>query len=383
MVESLRLEFDLTPKDMEKVQEEVLERKIGRVGKWFWLTFVGVGVALGAISMYLRGDPADRPFMVAFVLTVAGVVLAFQWWKRRRARPAIVVEIDADEVRITMSGTCQIMPWSVLGTLAETSNYFVLPQRKGTFSYILPKRAFPDEDSQEWLRAVAESAATGERAEPQPETARPSMDYRSLAVEFRLAYRDYLDRSIASWATRRICGLRHVESVRLLHHRRSQSAQRCDLPVVAGVAHARSVLDALGSDTGHLGCDRSVDEQPAKPCRPDRHALAGWAGFDLQRRTRCDELGNSGVLQRDAVEFHHLVPKHGRLASASQASVFDGRRGEPVPGSPRGVCNAIDVVLWPLRRWQAPFCMPINLRCAPYFGVSRQKSYTCCRRTPR
>ncbi len=202
MVESLRLEFDLTPKDMEKVQEEVLERKIRRVGKWFCLTFVGVGMAFGVISTYLREAPAERPFMVAFVLTVVAVVLAFQWWRRRRARPAIVVEIDADEVRITMSGTCQIMPWSVLGTLAETSNYFVLPQRKGTFSYVLPKRAFPDEDSQEWLRAVAESATTGERAEPQLETAAPSTDYRSVTLEFRLAYRDYLDRSIASWATR-------------------------------------------------------------------------------------------------------------------------------------------------------------------------------------
>ena len=80
MVESLRLEFDLTPKDMEKVQEEVLERKIRRVGKWFCLTFVGVGMAFGVISTYLREAPAERPFMVAFVLTVVAVVLAFQWY---------------------------------------------------------------------------------------------------------------------------------------------------------------------------------------------------------------------------------------------------------------------------------------------------------------
>lgn len=42
--------------------------------------------------------------MVAIVLTGVAVVLAFQWWRNRRARPNIVVEIDADKVRITMGG---------------------------------------------------------------------------------------------------------------------------------------------------------------------------------------------------------------------------------------------------------------------------------------
>jgi hypothetical protein len=71
-------------------------------------------------------------------------------------------------------------------------------------TYVLPKRAFPDARSCDWFRTVAGAArpessevGDGDRLAPAP-----SPQPGSVTLVFRLRYRDYLDRSFASWFTR-------------------------------------------------------------------------------------------------------------------------------------------------------------------------------------
>ena len=204
MDESLRLEYSCTPKELEEAENLALVKNFGRGSKWLTLAIVALGVASSFFGLYFRVEPHHRPFMLVFFAILVAAVLVYQWWSGKKKNPPMTAEITAQEIRITSGESHVALPWSVLGELVESETLFLLPERNGALVYVLPKRAFPDARSCDWFRNVAGSAVavSGDELESPQWAPAPAGASGSLILKFRLRYRDYLDRMLASWFTR-------------------------------------------------------------------------------------------------------------------------------------------------------------------------------------
>jgi len=184
-----------------------LRKHIGGGSRWrTHLVLFGIlSVLLLTLYYQLRQDVpvAYRPYV--FVL-VACFTLAFVFWKqyRNRTRRYAVtrIEVTTTDFAILGADSKVTMPWSAFSDCLESPHLFVLVNRHKGMLFVLPKRAFPSESWQNWFR---------ERANNRPPPALPSpMDAPvaafsrnadQIALNFRLAYRDYLDLTLASWFT--------------------------------------------------------------------------------------------------------------------------------------------------------------------------------------
>ena len=141
-------------------------------------------------------------------VVVGGSVL-FVIWKRkfRKTVPqTIQLEISESDFTILAADSRVALPWSAFSECLESPDLFVLSDRSKRSLIVVPKRAFPDENSQVWFRDQATSAthqATPARGElPVPA---PSTSANRVALTVRPRYRDYLACTLASWRTRGIC----------------------------------------------------------------------------------------------------------------------------------------------------------------------------------
>jgi hypothetical protein len=112
------------------------------------------------------------------------------------------LEISENEVAIRSLESKVTMPWSAFSQVLESPNLFVLLDRPRGILWILPKRAFPDETSQSFFRALS-SNRCGQVVAPPTEAPRvaPATSPDKITLQFQLRFRDYLDRTIASRRT--------------------------------------------------------------------------------------------------------------------------------------------------------------------------------------
>jgi hypothetical protein len=96
-------------------------------------------------------------------------------------------------------------PWSAFSQCLESPTVFALLDRAKQYLYVVPKRAFPDETSQNWFRSLASQP----HAVPESLASEASIPARlastkGVALTVRLKYRDYVIRTLTSWRTKGI-----------------------------------------------------------------------------------------------------------------------------------------------------------------------------------
>jgi hypothetical protein len=191
---------------MEEAQSLSLRKQLGGGSKWLtWvvLILILIGVLLAFYQQIVREvSPAYRPYVIAGLgVLIVGMTI----WKRlaRKNSPQTTrVEISETEFVLLGPDSRVAMPWSAFGDCLESPKLFALVDRPKGILFVVPKRAFASEDAQDWFRTLAQTRPS--RVEP----VRPSVSCTprvvsadQVALRFRLGYRDYLDRTVASYRT--------------------------------------------------------------------------------------------------------------------------------------------------------------------------------------
>lgn len=204
MDEPLRLEYTCTPAELEEAQNLVIRQRVGGGSGWLAMVVLLLALAAVLLALYLAVEPKYRPYVFGLLLVTWVIATLRQRHKRRKPRSPMSVELTDHDIRITSSSGRAILPWSAVSEFVESDSLFVLTDRTSTVLFAFPKRAFPDQRSCEWFRAAATSAPAvspeqPDHGEPVPG---PRPKAGTVTLDFRLRYRDYLDRSLASWFTR-------------------------------------------------------------------------------------------------------------------------------------------------------------------------------------
>jgi hypothetical protein len=203
---TLHLEYTCTGAEMEEAQSLSLRKHIGRGSKWLTRLVLFGLLLLMLVGFYFQTQrevsPVFRPYMYAGVFVVS--IIVFLWQRRIRNRPRVSSRVEVTTADFTvLTGDSKVtVPWSAFSDCLESPNLFVLLDRPKGMLFIVPKRAFPDENWQNWFRTQANNR-------PPPDllsqTAAPvttlSGASDQIRLNFRLGYRDYLGYTLATWRT--------------------------------------------------------------------------------------------------------------------------------------------------------------------------------------
>ncbi|MEN6498529.1 MAG: YcxB family protein [Thermoguttaceae bacterium] len=203
MDKPLRLEYACTPEEIKEAEGLLIRQNDGRGSQWLALILMLLflaGVLLALYRAYLSIPTAYRGYALAGFLALF-VIVYLQDRRRRSRRPTITVELDAHGVRMISAGNMAILPWSGFSNFVESSTVFGLVDRTSHSVYVFPKRAFPDQEACDWFQTIARSSFEANPPPADPPT-QDMPEAGSVSAQFRLRYRDYLDRSLASWFTR-------------------------------------------------------------------------------------------------------------------------------------------------------------------------------------
>jgi hypothetical protein len=206
--ESLRLEYICTPAEIEEAQTLGLQQKLGGSKLLTMVVLLLMLTAVGPV-MYLgvRQLPGGLGVSVVAVAILSAIVLLVIQRCVKKPRAPTTVEIDSGGLCFAMASARSTMRWSEFSDLWESDKLFVLRQHGGILVFVLPKRAFPDEHACDWFRTLANvsiATHTDTAADTRTESSTPlaATEDGTVIIEFKLRYRDYLDRSLASWFVR-------------------------------------------------------------------------------------------------------------------------------------------------------------------------------------
>ena len=205
MSQTLRLEYTCTKADIEEAETLNLRKRLGGGSKWRTRVVLFALVALMAVEFYVRIlRDLQREYWILAVAGVAGltmvVMLVTRKW-RDKPRTATNVEVTAADFSILGPNSKVTMPWSAFSECLESPNLFVLVDRPKATLLVVPKRAFPSESWQTWFRAQTENRSVLAESRTAPEISTAASSAGAVAFKFKLGFRDYLDRSLASWRT--------------------------------------------------------------------------------------------------------------------------------------------------------------------------------------
>jgi hypothetical protein len=202
---TLQLEYACTSTEMAQAQALNLRTRLGRGSKWrtrLILALVLAGMLVGAWFRFREMPELYRALMIAAIVAGSCLFAICKSKFRKSARRPVKLEISERDFAILGPDAKVTMPWSAFSECLESSDLFVLLDRAKTTLIVVPKRAFPSESWQTWFRAQAtqEASHTAPAWHESPALA-PSTSADRITFTFQLGFRDYLDRTLASWRT--------------------------------------------------------------------------------------------------------------------------------------------------------------------------------------
>lgn len=207
----LRLEYACTPAETSEAQELSIAPQFAHKSKWLtklFLFIVLVGLMLGAYFQALQIAP-NHPVYCGLSLIIVFVIVHFLRSRKQSPTSNIVIITPAELKFNTPTGQV-CFDWTAFDKQWESETLFVLRHRSQALIYVFPKRIFPDETALDWFRTVSSAGiSTGHVDSEQISSiekpvARFSPSENGITIQFKLGYRDYLDRALGSWVTRGI-----------------------------------------------------------------------------------------------------------------------------------------------------------------------------------
>jgi hypothetical protein len=205
MSQVLTLEYTCTKAEMEQAQSLSLRKQVGGGSKWrtwFVLLLVLAGM-LGLLYFQIKDlAPVYRLLIFGGILVFSVCSVIGKRWFRRDPQAATRVEISSADFSILGPDSKVTILWSGFSECLESPDLFVLLDRPKTILIVVPKRAFPSESWQTWFRAQAEHRSSPLAPPPTlpPAVSVPGSADR-ITFTIQLGFRDYLDRTVASWKT--------------------------------------------------------------------------------------------------------------------------------------------------------------------------------------
>lgn len=201
---TIQLEYSCTEQDLKEAKALGERESFGGGPRWRSTLVMLVVLVVVGTGLFFRFKaeiaPKDRPWFIALVVVIFAAVSYFN--KKTRAKTGDIVRLEISERAIIFNGenSRTEMLWSGFSKCLETPNLFALLDNSKSVMRVIPKRAFPDEKSQEWFRAQANQPRI--TAEPTTqERAFPSrfMASNGVAITLEYKFRDHLIRNITSW----------------------------------------------------------------------------------------------------------------------------------------------------------------------------------------
>jgi len=197
----LRLQFAVSHEEASEAQSLVLRHQVGGGSKLAALLLLTATLIALLAAFYFQLPRGQRSlwFGILVVIWIGALV-----WTRAKKKPTPqtnTVEITPQSLRLITSGADLDQSWSAFSQLLESQTLFVLVDRTKTVLITLPKRAFPDQSSQNWFRSLLDTALaqSPKRSSQIPVRA---TDPDALTLHFRYTYREYLGYTLATWFTR-------------------------------------------------------------------------------------------------------------------------------------------------------------------------------------
>ncbi|HTV42550.1 MAG TPA: YcxB family protein [Candidatus Sulfotelmatobacter sp.] len=203
----LQLEYAVTDAEMREAKSLDLRRYLGKGSRTRTLlllfTFFGALLTLAYFQVRTVVLPKYQPLALAGFVALVCFLYYLQIRKRERTRKATKIEITEREINFNNEASRFSMLWSGFSQCMESPNLFVLlDQPKGRF-FIFPKRAFPDENAQNWFRILAnQQRAPSASTADQPFLPHAVPSTGGITLDFQLGYCDCLNRMVTSWRTR-------------------------------------------------------------------------------------------------------------------------------------------------------------------------------------
>ncbi len=210
---NLRLEYACTRAEMAEAQELNTTQQLGRGSKWrarLWLwLFLGVVLAGMAFRIQREFSPAERPYVVGLVALVTGGVLIWQTRAKKTPLTPTTIELSDTGLAIIDSGHHRVdKPWNAFSQCLESNSLFVLLDRPKVVMFVVPKRAFPDPNAVTSFRDLAQRCGAVSAGNSEGNAhAVTAHSGPAIQVRFRLGYRDYVARTLASGRTWSILAL--------------------------------------------------------------------------------------------------------------------------------------------------------------------------------
>jgi hypothetical protein len=204
MGQTLHLEYQCTEAEMKEARELQLRKQVGGGSKWrtraiLLLTLVAMLLG-GYFKLRREVAPANRPYVIAgFVVLCTFIYLVRKRLFKRGGLVPIRLEVSGTGFTIQASGSNVTMPWTAFSECLESPELFVLVDRPKTAILTIPKRAFPTESWLAWFREQSDNRSRlMEPAPSESPIAHADVPADSLRIRFRLGFRDYADRTMAS-----------------------------------------------------------------------------------------------------------------------------------------------------------------------------------------
>ena len=206
---SLQLEYSCTDSELEEAKSLQLREELGGGSQPLALVVMFGILALVLGLLFLRSKTElgrNGPLLFLAVFAVVFVCLLIARRKKQgETRATVRIEVTPEAVIFGEGAHRTTFRWSAFSRRLESPNLFVLVDAAKTTLFVTPKRVFPDEAAQDWFRAQTEQIRNAQSAVRDKELAPGRAATESeIAYEWRLKFRDYLDRFATSWRTKAI-----------------------------------------------------------------------------------------------------------------------------------------------------------------------------------
>jgi len=204
---NLQVEYSCTETETKEARSLHSHQQLGGGPKWRsqLISYALLVFVAGGLFFRFKREiaPEDRLWLIALATIVFIGLLVIQRFTRPKSDQAIRLEISERELVFINSGNRTAIPWSAFSKCLESPTVFALLDRSKQLLYPVPKRAFPDEASQNWFRTLA-----GQPALAASDIGTASLSERfvakGIALTVQWKYRDYVIRMITSWRTKGI-----------------------------------------------------------------------------------------------------------------------------------------------------------------------------------
>lgn len=208
MNEPLRLEYTCTSAEQSEAEELLILEQVGasKSSKLMSKAILFTLLILMMIGQYFKiyqiwpGHPILCAVAELLAFAIVYVIISR---KSPNRRPTSQIELSTVSMRINNSNGQGSVSWNAFNKVWETENLILLRHIDGVV-YVFPQRIFPDEESLEWFRGKSNAVISGSSSEEIMPAHTPIglAGPDDIVLQFRISYRDYMDRTLCSWRLR-------------------------------------------------------------------------------------------------------------------------------------------------------------------------------------